>query len=120
MREAIKMEGLPLNVYVAADGELALAFLKRAENNTEAPRPQLVLLDINLPKIDGFEVLRTLRANENFKDLPVLVVTSSTSPADRAEAARLGAQYFSKPISYQEFLKIGSFLRRFLSDNNLL
>ena len=73
-----------------------------------------------IPKIDGFEVLRRVRASEKFKNIPALFVTSSDSPLDRSEAAHLGASYFRKPVSYEEFVKIGAVLRRFLEDNGLL
>jgi len=114
------MEDLPLEVHVAQDGERVVDFVMRAEKDPDAPFPDLLLLDLNLPKLDGFEVLRKIRAGDKCKNIPVLIVTSSDSPADRSEAAKLGASYFRKPISYQEFVKIGSVLRRFLEDNGLL
>ena len=115
VREAIRMENLPLEVHVAPDGEQAIDFLGRA-----APRPDLLLLDINLPKVDGFEVLRTIRASEKYKDVPVMIITSSDAASDRSEAARLGAGYFRKPPNYEEFLKIGPALRRVLEEHHLL
>jgi CheY-like chemotaxis protein len=120
VREAIAAEKLAVETYIAADGERAIEFLARAENDPDAPSPNVLLLDLNLPKIDGFEVLRRLRASDKFRNIPVLVVSSSDSPGDRSEAARLGAGYFRKPVSYQEFLKIGPFLRSFLKVNGLL
>ena len=120
VREAIQAEKLPLEVHIVPDGELALDFLERAEKDPSTPSPHVLLLDLNLPKIDGFEVLRRVRATEKFKNIPVLFVTSSDSPGDRNEAARLGASYFRKPVSYEEFVKIGAVLRRFLEDNGLL
>jgi CheY-like chemotaxis protein len=120
VREAIRMEGLPLEVHVASDGERALDFLKRTEVDSATPRPDVLLLDINLPKVDGFEVLRIVRASEKYREIPVLIVTSSDSPADRKEAAALGAGYFRKPPSYEEFLKIGPTLRRMLESTRLL
>ena len=91
-----------------------------AENDPDAPCPHVLVLDINLPKIDGFEVLRRIRASEKFKNLPVMVVTSSDSPADRRQAAELGARYFRKPVTYDEFIKIGAVLRQFMIDNGLI
>jgi DNA-binding response OmpR family regulator len=120
VREALKIEDLPIEVHVAPDGERALDFLERTEWDSAAPRPDVLLLDINLPKVDGFEVLRTVRASTRYKEIPVLVVTSSDSPADRGEAAKLGASYFRKPPNYEEFLKIGPMLRRVLEENGLL
>jgi two-component system response regulator len=120
VREAIKMENLPLRVYIAPDGEQALEFIAKAEKDPAAPAPHLLLLDLNLPKIDGLEVLRKIRASDKFNRLPVLVVTSSGSPADRNGAASLGAGYFRKPVTYDDFVKIGVVLRQFLIANGLL
>jgi DNA-binding response OmpR family regulator len=114
------MENLPLEVYMATDGERAIAFFAAAEKDPNAPFPHVLLLDLNLPKIDGLEVLRRIRAGDKFKNIPVLVVTSSDSPADRSGAAKLGASYFRKPVTYHEFLKVGSVLRQFLHANGLL
>ncbi len=107
VREAITAEGLPLEVHVVADGEKAVDFIARAEQDPDAPCPHILVLDLNLPRIDGFEVLRRLRASDKCKHV-------------RSEAARLGAAFFRKPVTYDEFLKIGAFLRRFLQDNGLI
>jgi DNA-binding response OmpR family regulator len=120
VREAIRIENLPLQVYIAPDGERAMDLIVNAENHPDAPGPHILLLDLNLPRIDGFEVLRRIRASAKFKNIPVLVVTSSDSPADRSEAERLGASYFRKPVTYEEFMKIGPFLRRLLKEQGLL
>lgn len=120
VREAIRSENLPLDVFIVSDGERAIEFITKAENDGEATSPDLVLLDLNLPRIDGFDVLRRLRGSEKFKDIPVLVVTSSDSPLDRAETAKLGASYFRKPVTYDEFLAIGKFLRQFLQTHGLI
>ena len=114
------MEELPLEVYIAADGERAVEFVERAEQDPTAPRPDFLVLDINLPRIDGFEVLRRIRASDKCKNIPVVIITSSDSPADRRQATKLGASYFRKPVSYEEFVKIGAFLRQFLKENGLL
>jgi DNA-binding response OmpR family regulator len=120
VREAIKMENLPVEVSIASDGERAIDIIEKAENDPDAPCPHVLLLDINLPRIDGFEVLRRIRASDKFKNLPVLMVTSSDSPADRSEAAKLGAGYFRKPVTYDEFVKIGGLLRQFLKHHGML
>jgi CheY-like chemotaxis protein len=120
VREAIRAENLPLTVYVEPDRERTMDFVLRAEKDPDAPCPQLLLLDLNLPRIGGFEVLRRVRANDRFKNIPVVIVTSSDSLTDRSEAAGLGAGYFRKPVTYDEFIKIGAFLRRFLEENGLL
>jgi DNA-binding response OmpR family regulator len=117
VREAIRMEDLPLEVHVAPDGQQAIEFITKAETDPDAPCPQLVLLDLNLPKVDGFDILRRLRASQKFKTIPVLIVSSSDSPTDRSRAAELGAGYFRKPPSYEEFLKLGAVLKQLLKDH---
>ena len=78
------------------------------------------MLDLNLPKVDGIALLRRLRESEQWKTLPVIVITSSDAPEDRAEAKALGASYFRKPANYEAFLKPGPILQNFLEDNGLL
>jgi CheY-like chemotaxis protein len=120
IRETIQAEQLGVDVHIVADGEMAIDFITRAAMDPNAPTPHLMLLDLNLPKLDCFEVLRRVRASEQFKSIPVIIVTSSDSPGDRSEAAKLGASYFRKPVSYEEFIKIGDVLRHFLKANSLL
>ena len=120
MREAIQAEHLDVDVHIVADGELAIDFITRAAMDPDAPAPHVMLLDLNLPRVDGFEVLRRVRAIERFKSIPVIIVTSSDSPEDRSEAAKLGASYFRKPVSYEDFIKIGGVLRGFLKEHSLL
>lgn len=120
VREAIRMEDLPLDVHIAADGQQAIEFIAKAERDPDAPCPHFLLLDINLPRADGFEVLRRLRASERCRAVPVIVISSSDSPADRSQAAKLGAGYFRKPPSYEEFLKLGGVLKQLLKDHGAL
>jgi len=114
------LEELPLELHVATDGQEAIDFIARAESTPDAPCPHLVLLDLNLPKRDGFEVLRRLRASETCRDVPVLIVTSSDSPGDLSQAAALGAGYFRKPPSYDDFMKLGGVMKRLLKDCGVL
>jgi CheY-like chemotaxis protein len=120
VREAIRVEDLPLEVYTASDGELAISFIENAENDPDAPSPDAALVDINLPKVDGFEVLRRIRASEKYRHLPVIILTSSDSPSDTSEGARMGNGYFRKRPNYDEFLKIGPAIRELLEENGLL
>jgi len=107
-------------VHVAADGQRAIDFIDQSEKDPAAPCPHLMLLDINLPKADGFEVLRRLRESQRCGKVPVLMISSSDSPSDRNQAAELGAGYFRKPPSYDEFLKLGAVLKKLLKDNHML
>lgn len=120
VREAIAVENLPLEVYVAPDGQQAIDFIARAEKDPDAPCPHFLLLDLNLPKRDGFEVLQRLRSSTKCKDIPVLIITSSDSPDDVSEAAALGAGYFRKPPNYDEFLKLGGVLRQIIQDSGVM
>lgn len=119
-RSALRIAGLPVEVHIVSDGEKALDFIAAAESDPAAPIPQVFLLDINLPRADGFEILRHLRARDRWRTIPVLMFSGSDSPADRAEAAKLGASYFKKPDNYGGFLKLGDVLKQFLADNNLV
>jgi len=118
--EVIQMAGLPLELHVEADGEQAWELFTKAEQDPGAPRPHLLLLDLNLPKVDGIALLRRLREREQWKTLPVMVITSSDAPEDRAEATALGASYFRKPANYEAFLQLGPILRTFLQENGLV
>lgn len=120
VREAIKAENLPLEVHVMPDGERAIDFMDRVGTGNGAPLPHALLLDLNLPKIDGLEILRRIRAGGRYQNTPVLIVTSSDAPEDRGEAAKLGAGYFRKPPNYEQFLKLGAVLKHFLEENGLL
>lgn len=119
VREAIRMENLPLEMHVASDGQEAIDFIAAAEADPDAPDPDLLLLDLNLPKRDGFEVLRRLRASPKYKGIPVLIMTSSDSAADQSRATELGARYFRKPPNYDEFLKLGKALRQLMKDGGV-
>ena len=120
VREALREAGLSLDVHPAADGELAIAFIEKAESDPTAPSPDVVILDINLPRVDGFEVLRRIRASERFRSLPVMIMTSSDSPADKNESARLANGYFRKCPDYEEFLRIGPAVRQLLETHGLM
>jgi chemotaxis family two-component system response regulator Rcp1 len=116
VREVIRMQGLPLEVHLASDGQKAIDFITNADGDSGGPCPQFLLLDLNLPKKDGFEVLQHVRASKKCKNVPVVIMTSSNAPADQARAAELGAKYFRKPANYDEFLKLGSVLRQLVEE----
>ena len=109
IREALEIAGVRAEIDVVHDGQAALRFLD------QEACPALVLLDLNLPKYSGREILRHIRANVRIKDLAVLVVTSSALSQDREELTALGfAGYFQKPSDYAAFLKLGPLVKGLL------
>lgn len=96
----------PPEVHVAQDGEMAMDFLLREGAYASAPRVDLVLLDLNLPRMDGREVLRAMKSHEDLRTIPVIVLTSSSAEADISAAYRLHANAFiTKPVGLDAFLR---------------
>lgn len=111
----IEASGLNLKLRIAGDGQEALQYLDDVARNEKLSCPALVLLDLNLPKVDGIEVLRHLRTASRCSRTPVVVVTSSTAAEDRAGAQRLGAEsYFQKPNSLEAYRELGQVIKRLL------
>jgi two-component system response regulator len=106
---AFKKNNILNEIVVARDGAEALDYLFATgayANRADEPLPQLVLLDLKLPKLDGTEVLRRIRANERTRLLPVVVLTSSREDRDVIESYHLGANsYVRKPVDFTEFLQ---------------
>jgi CheY-like chemotaxis protein len=103
---ALKKAKMVNNVNVAIDGEDAMAFLRRKGNHAEAPRPDLVLLDINLPKKSGMEVLAEMKNDEGLRRIPVIMLTTSEAEADIIKAYDLHANsYVAKPVDLGQFME---------------
>jgi len=93
-------------VHVVGDGEDAMAFLRRTGQYSGAPRPDLVILDLNLPRKDGREVLAEVKQDDDLKVIPVVVLTTSSAEADVVKAYRLHVNaYVKKPVELDDFLK---------------
>jgi two-component system, chemotaxis family, response regulator Rcp1 len=106
-REAFKDAKVHINLSVASDGAEAMAFLKREGNNANAPRPDLILLDLNLPKKDGREVLAELKESPALKSIPVVILTTSTAETDINGSYQHHANcYITKPVDLEGFLKV--------------
>jgi chemotaxis family two-component system response regulator Rcp1 len=106
-REAFKDAKVLINLNVASDGVEAMAFLNREGNNANAPRPDLILLDLNLPKKDGREVLAELKESPTLKCIPVVILTTSASEADILGSYQRHANcYITKPVDLEGFLKV--------------
>jgi CheY-like chemotaxis protein len=106
---ALRHHKLANSIEVARDGEEALDFLfGRADSGQAAgPRPRLVLLDLKLPKVDGLEVLRRLKADQERRSIPVVVLTSSREERDLVESYQLGVNsYIQKPVDFDQFREI--------------
>jgi two-component system, chemotaxis family, response regulator Rcp1 len=97
---------------IAQDGETALAKARSAGHPHGSPCPDVFILDLGLPRVDGVEVLRAFRANEHCAHTPVIVFTSSVSPVDRAVAESMsGVYYYQKPLLFEECLAVGHFVK---------
>jgi len=116
IRESIQTAGLEAEIHVVHDGEKAIRFFEQADKDPSAPVPDLVILDINLPKKQGREVLDVMRRTCRSANAAVLVVTSSDSDRDREEmgALRVNA-YFRKPSDYESFLELGELVKGLLT-----
>lgn len=115
VREALRRAGVKPNLRVLEDGEQAADFIDTLDTDASTVCPDLVLLDLNLPKKNGNQVLERMRRSPRCAGVPVVVITSSDSPADRSRAARLGAtRYFQKPSRLDEFMKLGHLVRDLL------
>jgi CheY-like chemotaxis protein len=96
-----------INLSLAEDGVDALAFLRKQGNYADAPRPDLILLDLNLPRKDGREVLAEIKADPSLRRIPVVVLTTSQSDTDILQAYELAANCFiTKPVDFDQFVKI--------------
>jgi CheY-like chemotaxis protein len=96
---------VPPDVHVAQDGEAAMDYLLRQGADADAPRVDLVLLDLNLPRMDGREVLRAMKGHDDLRTIPVIVLTSSSADSDIRAAYRLHANAFvTKPVGLDPFL----------------
>jgi chemotaxis family two-component system response regulator Rcp1 len=106
IREALKKTSVPVNIVVASDGVEAMDYLKNAERHF-AERPDLVLLDLNLPRKNGREVLAEVKSSPNLKQIPVLVMTSSKADEDVHQAYALNANcYITKPADLEEYVAV--------------
>jgi len=105
LETALKEAAIDVTLYRVADGEEALAFLRKAGHYREMPRPDMVLLDLNLPRKNGLEVLSEMRDSQELRSLPVVVFTSSSLAVDKRKSLALGAQeYITKPASFDGFV----------------
>ena len=106
-REALKEGKVYNNLHWAKDGVEALEFLHRQGKHAAAPRPDIILLDLNLPKIDGREVLQDIKKDENLKRIPVVILTTSKAEEDVLKSYNLHANcYVTKPVDLEQFIVV--------------
>ena len=106
-REGLSECKIRNNLHVVDDGVKAMAFLRRQDEYARAPRPDLVLLDLNLPRKDGREVLREVKEDEKLRTIPVVVLTTSKADEDILKSYSLHANcYVTKPMGLEQFLDV--------------
>jgi chemotaxis family two-component system response regulator Rcp1 len=113
-REALRDAKVRNNVSVAADGVEAMAFLRKQGSHAQAPRPDLIFLDLNLPRKSGREVLEEIKGDEALQHIPVVILTTSQAERDILESYRLRANaYVTKPVDLEQFLKVVGAIEQF-------
>ena len=113
-KEALKEGKVYNNLHWAKDGVEALEFLKRQGKHAKAPRPDIILLDLNLPKKDGREVLELVKKDSELKQIPVVVLTTSEAEEDVLKSYELHANcYVTKPVDLEKFIHVVQSIDRF-------
>ncbi|MFI6583638.1 response regulator [Embleya sp. NPDC050493] len=106
-REAFEDNKVRNSLHVVSDGVEAVAFLRREGEFADAPRPDLILLDLNLPRKDGREVLEEIKADEDLRRIPVVVLTTSEAEEDVLRSYHLHANaYVTKPVDFEQFINV--------------
>jgi CheY-like chemotaxis protein len=112
IRMALERYHLLATVHLVRDGEAAVRFVDQVERDHTAACPTLAVLDLNLPRISGDQILLRLRSSTRWSDVPVIVMSSSLSAKDRTQAMNSGAtSYFSKPSDLEHFLELGALIK---------
>ena len=113
-KEALKEGKVYNNLHWAKDGVEAMEFLRREGKHAKAPRPDIILLDLNLPKKDGREVLASIKGDARFKHIPVVILTTSEAEEDVLKSYELHANcYVTKPVDLEKFIQVVQSIDRF-------
>ena len=105
--EALKEAKIGNELHAVNDGAAAIAFLRRQGKYVDAPRPGLILLDLNLPKMDGREVLKEIKQDPSLKSIPVVILTTSEAEEDIIKTYDSHANcYITKPVDFEQFMKV--------------
>lgn len=119
VEEALRQHGLDHTMYVVEDVDRAAAYLERVGKFPDAPCPDVMLVDLNLPKASGYELVKMFRAHAECAQAVLIIMTSSDAPSDHQMADELGAAYyFRKPSDLDAFLDLGRIVRNFVEQNN--
>ena len=106
-REAFEHNKVQNKLHVVSDGEQAMAFLRNEGEYADTPRPDLILLDLNLPRKDGREGMEDIKADANLRSIPVVVLTTSEAEEDILRSYHLHANaYVAKPVDFDQFIKV--------------
>ncbi|GAA3683220.1 response regulator [Nonomuraea antimicrobica] len=106
-KEAFDFNKVRNRLSVVNDGEQAMAFLRREGGYSDAPRPDLILLDLNLPRMSGMEVLQEVKADAVLRTIPVVILTTSEAEEDILHSYRLHANaYVAKPVDFEQFIRV--------------
>jgi chemotaxis family two-component system response regulator Rcp1 len=115
VREALESNHLKFDLHVLEDGEKAIEYIEKLERDGTNALPHLILLDLNLPRKSGDQVLERLRRSAKGKHIPVVILTSSDSPRDKAKATQYNVtEYFRKPSRLEDFMKLGLLVAQLL------
>jgi len=115
LRMALKAAAVDCDLTVIMDGQEAIAYIQR-HGESGASSPDLAILDLNVPRNDGLEILEVLRASAGLANLPVVILTSSSSPSETAKLHQLGiSRHITKPLELEEFLNIGAIVKEVLA-----
>lgn len=113
-RRAWKKGGLKNQLCIVNNGEEALMFLRREEGYVDAPTPCLILLDLKMPRMDGFDVLEIIKDEDTLRSIPVIILTSSERDKDIERAYQLGCNsYIKKPVNFTNFIEAITEIKRF-------
>jgi len=106
-QEVFREANKSIRLHIASDGVEAMTFLRQAAVHVNAPRPDFILLDLNIPKLDGREVLAMIKRDESLKLIPTIILTTSDAEADITKSYQLQANcYLTKPVQLAEFEKV--------------
>ncbi|MEO5356962.1 MAG: response regulator [Nitrospirae bacterium YQR-1] len=114
MVEGLQGSKVLVNLGVVGDGEQAMSYLRKEGKYCKIATPDLILLDLNLPKKDGREVLKEIKTDDSLKHIPVIVITTSDAEQDIVKSYNLGANsYVTKPVGFEEFIKVVNTIEEF-------